>query len=1431
MRARAGIVFLIYLLVAVSCRDSADSRQDPEPPGASPKGGAALSPPIDLAAVIRQVHFAFRPDEQGFSGGHDSYAIQASDTEITVTPRAPEPSVGAHGLTLKTRGVERGGVSSASGRPRAAVDKDGSLSVERGSVVERLANGEEGVEQSFHFDARPDGQGELRVHIGVSGMPYTARTEHGLHFADPVSGAGVRYGRATWVDASARRSDLETTYEEGEIVLHVPEALVEGSTYPAVLDPVIGPEIGTDNPIYHEGAFSQAAPSVASNGSDYLVVWSDSRVSASNADIYGARVTSTGVLIDPGGLAISTSPLAQVAPSVAFDGVNYLVVWQDKRNNAITKEDIYGARVAPTGVVLDLTGFPISTVALSQLKPSVAFNGTTFLVVWEDGRAAGPADIYGSRVTTGGTVLDAAGIALSVAQSDQLRPRLASDGSSFLVVWTDKRAGVNGVYGTRVGSDGTVVDPNGLAIAPSVNNVTHAEPAIAFSGSNYLVAWTESCRVRGQRFDPVTAQPIDAAPLNITSCGFEHAGTTVAYGNGYYFVATEQDPLNTSAITGNWVNAVTAAVTPAGSSTTVSDAAADYAVPAVASNGSSFLVAWHRASGSGAIRARQVTIPNAPSTPIIKVGVVTIDQTLPAVDFNGAHWLVAWIDAGVRAVRLDAQGTVLDPAGITVNPPTFGQGSLAISHDPTHFFVVWSDARGGTPDIYGARVDGANGTVLDPNGLSISTASASQTSPKVAFDGTNYLVVWNDNRLSNNVDIFGARVSAATGATLEIAGFPISTLAGTEGTPSVASNGSQFLVVWADGGAARGTRVTPGGGVVDPGGFPISATPVAHFGASVAFGQSDYFVTWTDKRTGTFNIYGARVDPAISVLDPNGIAISTGAHVFGSSSVSFDGFNFVTTFTDTTDGFAYASWIRQDGVVLGPAGFAVSTAKVQGPPALTSNGLGDTLFAYSRDTPEPPFGSNRVWARLAQFGSPLGAVCSGAADCVSGWCVDGVCCNTLCGNGALNDCQACSVAAGASVDGTCSPLPQGLLCRPSGGICDVAEVCDGVALTCPTNVFVSAATVCGPSTGPCDPAETCTGQFPLCPANVVLPNDTACNDGDACTSADHCAAGVCVGAPVLCANTNQCTPSGACDPQTGQCVYTVLPDATPCDDGDACTQVAACQNGMCAGSAPLICPPPDQCHFGGACNAQTGVCSNPVMPDMSPCDDGDACTQSDVCINGACTAGAPVVCPKPDQCHVGGTCDPETGVCSAPAKKADGTGCSDANACTQMDVCQNGVCSGLDPIVCPEPDACHNPGKCSPGTGKCSTPSKANGAPCPGGSCHAGKCVMDGAGGGGNENTGGGSTVASGTGGAGGAGSTGAEASSTGTGGSSEPGGGCSCGVAGSSGGGAPWAVLVALFAMLRGERRRARSRSFEDEKIHRGQQDDDRGCAESREP
>ncbi len=131
---------------------------------------------------------------------------------------------------------------------------------------------------------------------------------------------------------------------------------------------------------------------------------------------------------------------------------------------------------------------------------------------------------------------------------------------------------------------------------------------------------------------------------------------------------------------------------------------------------------------------------------------------------------------------------------------------------------------------------------------------------------------------------------------------------------------------------------------------------------------------------------------------------------------------------------------------------------------------------------------------------------------------------------------------------------------------------------------------------------------------------------------------------------------------------------------------------------------------------------------------GDLCSHDDECLSGFCVDG--VCCDR--ACGGGDPTDCEA--CSAVAGAAsdgvcgpvaDHSSCDDANACTQVDVCQASACVGGNSIVCPGEDHCHYAGTCDPLTGACSASPKPDGTPCPGGTCIGGSCTPpdDGAGG------------------------------------------------------------------------------------------------------
>lgn len=295
------------------------------------------------------------------------------------------------------------------------------------------------------------------------------------------------------------------------------------------------------------------------------------------------------------------------------------------------------------------------------------------------------------------------------------------------------------------------------------------------------------------------------------------------------------------------------------------------------------------------------------------------------------------------------------------------------------------------------------------------------------------------------------------------------------------------------------------------------------------------------------------------------------------------------------------------------------------------------------------------------------------------------------------------------------------------GVVDKGEECDdGNNLT---------GDCCSPSCRFEAPATACTDDNNGCTDDVCnaaglcqhLDNVLPCDDGLFCTVNDVCGAGQCNGVARDCSGAADQCNDGICDEAKDRCT-SPKPNGTACNDGNACTRTDKCRAGACVGSNPIVCTTADQC-YDAVCDTSSGTCGNQPKLNGTPCNDGDACTQSDTCVTGTCTGANPVVCNALDQCHLPGTCDSTSGQCSQPLK-VDGSTCNDGNACTQTDVCSAGGCVGANPVVCAALDQCHDAGTCDPSNGKCGNPAKADGTPCDDAdqctaeeSCVAGACT------------------------------------------------------------------------------------------------------------
>ena len=231
--------------------------------------------------------------------------------------------------------------------------------------------------------------------------------------------------------------------------------------------------------------------------------------------------------------------------------------------------------------------------------------------------------------------------------------------------------------------------------------------------------------------------------------------------------------------------------------------------------------------------------------------------------------------------------------------------------------------------------------------------------------------------------------------------------------------------------------------------------------------------------------------------------------------------------------------------------------------------------------------------------------------------------------------------------------------------------CVGAAITCPEDDDIC-------TTAACNPISGCYFFY----------NNTSCNDNNLCTINDHCSNGVCVGTTLPCSDGNICT-NDFCNPSDGQCYH--VNNSAACTDGNLCTTNDFCSNGVCMAGPPLVCNDNNACTD-DACNPTTGCFY--VNDNTNTCTDNSVCTSNDHCFNGSCT-GDLISCPEDNDICTTAACHPVTGCYQA----YNTASCNDNNACTENDHCVNGNCTG-SPKNCNDNNVCTDD-FCDPIDGHC----------------------------------------------------------------------------------------------------------------------------------
>lgn len=695
-------------------------------------------------------------------------------------------------------------------------------------------------------------------------------------------------------------------------------------------------------------AKEQLTPFLSQGGSTILAVWSDNRansvggyVGETSQDIYGMRIDASGNPLEAVPFAIAAGPAAQTNPRAAWNGTNWLVVFEsvDFGGTGYYQASLEALRVAPDGSVLDPKPIKLYNLTPVGATWAVASDGSGWVVVNQGTTVTG--DLVASRISAAGVLLDpgpkslvkgtyymrgkiqlafAGGVFLlayeeSMTGSDPtqairfdsglnvldaapfgLAPaplaRLISNGSGFYAVWNEQLPDYTmAVKGTRIGTSGQKLDGNGDNISGPNEPGGYATTSVAWDGSQWKVTWgnlteTRLARVStaGQVLDP-GGVPVAGAKTGISASA---GNGSVELARSEYFSTNDADDVFTIHIDASNV---------ASAERTLSIGTPSQMRVDLATSGTGFM-AVYRSQISSRIRvlAQPLDAAGNPTTaePIELEAVDGYNYPgYPAVAWNGSVYLVAWNNSnGVVVRRLQPSGTPIDPAPIVVMTPGFGPVDVEALGE--NFLVV--GLRCGINCQYinpiAKRVRGSDGVVLDASPIAMGGTFSSH--PRLTVLGGRWLLAWRANvthddcmasTLGTFIDASGTKVPDFT-----IHGYYSSCGGNGIFTIGLASSGSVALMVQSQeltSGVETdllARRIEPDG-TVHP---YVNLTPWKddQYRPNVAWDGSRFLVVWQDQKTdlggdwsleqidARSDVMGMRISEGGAVLDPQGFVFS-----------------------------------------------------------------------------------------------------------------------------------------------------------------------------------------------------------------------------------------------------------------------------------------------------------------------------------------------------------------------------------------------------------------------------------------------------------------------------------------------------------------------------------------------------------------------------
>jgi PKD repeat protein len=596
---------------------------------------------------------------------------------------------------------------------------------------------------------------------------------------------------------------------------------------------------------------------VASDGNNWVVAFQESDA---NSAVALLRITPAGEVLQGPKVVVPSTYFLRSNFKLAFANGVFLLTWAEFSDTQALRFDSNLTVLGP-GPFRLITG---------HIVTDLTSNGTQFYAVWLQ-PVAFVDQVTGSRISTAGVVLDGGGngvvISNNSSKPDAFTGQFVSwDGTNFRVTWASN----NKLFGARVSATGTVLDPGGDLIPGPMSG-----PTASTGNGNLHVAWSV---LRTNEYDTLTANisPVNVASPN-RGLGIGRPAQTrsdVAMGTNGSMIVFRSDISGRNRIMVQPLDLNGNPLTPGPTQLQSGPTFDGPGEPSIAWNGSVYLATWGDTTGIVAQRVNQdgtlvdpapfPVMPGFGPTEVSGIGDVFL--VIARKFINNNPELIEPFVARVNGTT----GAVLDPNGISVGPSfcvsvsvtTFADRWLTVfrsnaNHDEetgTTYgnFVNADGTRGNAFPIFGPSAAPGNGVVEVAVGSNGTNAISLQSAPLSSTTETDLVAV-----IVNSNGTHGP-------------GINLTPWEGNQYSPAAAWNGTHYVVTFNDQinrfavftldqldarSDLVGMRVAADGTKIDPMGFVFSASPAAESWTSVTAGNGLTLITGSVMLNRPFDAY------------------------------------------------------------------------------------------------------------------------------------------------------------------------------------------------------------------------------------------------------------------------------------------------------------------------------------------------------------------------------------------------------------------------------------------------------------------------------------------------------------------------------------------------------------------------------------------------